>query len=259
MKIDVKYIILITLLFFSSSACFAQLEEGEGKSFSDKIVIGIEESFVPFANPDGTGMAYEIINEAYNSVGIEVNYSIRPYRRLLKETKSGILLGFFKICRTMDSEGIFVFHEREIYKDMSSYYQNSQAPMTQKSLADFNEGDDEVTIGFIEDFRCGDIFTEMVKDKKLKINYAESASHNLAKLERKRIDAVLMLDKTADILIDNLGLEDNIEKAFNNEEVKLYIGFSAKHPEAAYYAKKLDEGLEIIHENGVYNKIISSY
>ncbi len=62
-----------------------------------EITLGAEDAWIPYANPNGTGMANEIISAAYLAVGIKVRYLVRPYNRLLKETKEGKVLGAFNV------------------------------------------------------------------------------------------------------------------------------------------------------------------
>jgi polar amino acid transport system substrate-binding protein len=78
-------------------------------------------------------------------------------------------------------------------------------------------------------------------------------------LAKRRIDATILYDKTAKKLIEENGLTDTIEKAFDSERADIYVAFSKTFPKAQYYADKLDEGLAVIKASGEYQKILDAY
>ena len=74
-----------------------------------------------------------------------------------------------------------------------------------------------------------------------------------------RIDTTIITDKTANLLLKELQLEDKIVIAFQNDTVPMYLAFSKKFPKADHYSSLFDKGMEVILKNGVYTRIINSY
>ena len=73
------------------------------------------------------------------------------------------------------------------------------------------------------------------------------------------IYATIIYDKTASVLLKELGLEDKIEMVFQNETTPIFLAFSKKNPKSQYYVDKLDKGLAKIKKDGTYQKIMGSY
>ena len=73
------------------------------------------------------------------------------------------------------------------------------------------------------------------------------------------MDATILYEKTANILLKKLKLESKIQFAFVNETIPIYLAFSKTYPNSQYYADKFDEGMIKIQFNGVYQNIIESY
>lgn len=222
-----------------------------------EIILGAENGWIPYSNSDGTGMSNDIIKAAYAAVGIKVTYNVKPLNRLLKETKEGKILGAFNIGQDTHRATQYLFHKTKLYDAVCSYYHNADVPLKEHSKEDLKNG--EVTLGLVAGYGYGSIFSAMKKAKKFTVQNTHSEEQNLQKLVKHRIDATVLYDKTASILLEEMGLKGKIEKAFENEHIGMFVGFSKVLPESQHYADLLDEGLKIIQENGQYDKIISAY
>lgn len=229
----------------------------DATEYKKEITLGSEDAWAPYSNPDGTGMANDIITAAYKAVGIKVNYVVKPYNRLLKETEDGKILGAFNIPDDAVRVAQFLFHKIKLYDAVSYYYYNVDAPLKEHTKEDFKDG--EVTIGLIPDYGYGREFAAIREAEKFTAAYTRSDEQNINKLLKKRIDTALVFDKTAHILFKEMNLYGKIEKGFENERAAIFVGFSKALPESQYYADLLDEGLKIIQENGQYDKIMRSY
>jgi ABC-type amino acid transport substrate-binding protein len=56
-----------------------------------------------------------------------------------------------------------------------------------------------------------------------------------------------------------MGLHDQITFGFVNETHPVYLAFSSKHPKAVHFMEAFDRGMDIIHKNGTYQKILARY
>ena len=224
---------------------------------TEEIVLGAEDGWVPYSNPDGTGMANEIIEAAYDAVSIKVTYVVKPYNRLLKEAEAGRILGAFNVPKDVLRIGQFIFHEEPLYDAVSAYYQNIEAPIGVSKKEDMTDG--KTIVGAVVDYGYGDYFPAIVKEGKVIADFTQSDEQNLNKLVAKRIDAALFYDKTANLLFKQMSFDGKVELAFRNEGVGIYVGFSKARKDSQHYADKLDEGLRMIKANGTYQKIVDSY
>ncbi len=222
-------------------------------ALAETITLGAENDWAPYANPDGTGMANEIVRAAYKAVGIHVDFKVAPYNRLLKEVRDGTLLGAFNVPKESANESVYLFGSAPLFVARSAYYHNREHPLSASRKEDLVNGE---KIGIVFDYGYGDFFAK--NDRVVKIP-VRSDLLNLRKLAKERIDATILYDKTADKIIAENGLKDEIVKAFDSESSNIYVAFSKSYPKAAYYAKKLDEGLAVIRSNGRYERIVNAY
>ena len=222
-------------------------------SFAETITLGAENDWSPYANPDGTGMANEIVAAAYKFVGVDVSFKVGPYNRLLKEVKDGAILGVFNVPRESAIEKIYIFGNTPLFIAHSAYYHNTGNPLSAGKKEDLVHGE---KIGVVFDYGYGDFFSK--NDRIVKIP-VRSDLLNLRKLARGRLDATILYEKTAKKIIAENGMTGKIVKAFDSESLNIYVAFSKTFPKAQYYAEKLDEGLAIIMANGHYDRIVAAY
>ena len=235
--------LLVLILFLGSAS----------PGFAETITLGAENDWAPYANPDGTGMANDIVSAAYKAVGIDVVFKVGPYNRLLKEVREGAILGAFNVPKESANEKEYLFGSTPLFVAHSAYYQNKDYPLSAGKKEDLVNGE---KIGIVFDYGYGDFFAK--NDRIVKIP-VRSDLLNVRKLARGRIDATILYDKTADKIIAENGLNGKILKAFDSESLNIFVAFSKTFKKAEYYAKKLDEGLAIIKSNGTYARIMGDH
>jgi len=222
-------------------------------SSAETITLGAENDWVPYANQDGSGMSNEIVRAACKTVGIDASFQVGPYNRLLKDVRDGAILGAFNVPREQSNEDLYLFGKTPLFTALSAYYHNRDQPLTVTRKEALVNGE---KVGVVFDYGYGDFFSKNDRITKIEVR---SDLLNLRKLAKGRIDATILYDKTAKKLIEENGLTDKIEKAFDSESADIYVAFSKVFPKAQYYADKLDEGLAIIKANGDYQKILDAY
>ena len=225
-------------------------------SYGDTIILGAEDDWIPYAKADGTGLANDIIREAYRSMGIDVQFEVMPYSRILKLVEWGNLLGGFNVPLDEESKKKYILGKTPLYDAVSAYYQNKERPLKAKNR---DQLVNKEKVGVVLGYGYGDHFLEAVDQGKIIRENSRSETNNLKKLAANRIDTTIIYDKTASLLIRKLGLKDKIEMAFPNETTPIFLAFSRKYEKAQYYADKLDEGLARIKKDGTYKRIMDSY
>jgi len=220
---------------------------------AEGIILGAENDWVPYSNQDGTGMANEIVQAAYEAVNIDVKFNVGPYNRLLKMVRNGELLGAFNVPKEKSNESDYLFGKTPIFTAQSAYYYNKEHPLSARRKEDLKNGE---RIGVVFDYGYGDFFSG--NDKIVKIP-VRSDQLNIRKLAKARVDAIILYDKTARKFLRDEGLSALILKAFVSECGDIHVAFSKSFPNAQHYADKLDEGLAIITASGVLKQIMDSY
>lgn len=227
-----------------------------GRASCESIVIGAEDDWVPYSMADGTGMANDLVRAAFKAVGIEVEFRVMPYSRLLKLVEWGELVAGFNVPLDREIQNLYILGQTPLFEAVSFYYQSKGNPLKAKNR---DELVNQERIGVVMGYGYGDHFLKLVEDRKVVKEDARSEATNLKKMAAGRIDATILYDKTGGRLIRELELQDQVERTFINETTPIFVAFSKMNEKSGYYAAKLDEGLAKIKESGEYEKILDSY
>lgn len=222
----------------------------------EEVLIAAEDDWIPYARNDGTGLANEIIIAAYESIGIKVRYNIYPYARVLRLVSTGQYVAGFNVPLDEESKERYLLGEEPLYDAVSAYYQHSQSPLIAKKSQQLNNGR---VIGVVRGYGYGDHYLKLRNEGRIIELVSNSESSNLKMLSAGRMDATIIYDKTANILLKQLKLEHVVEYAFINDSTPIYLAFSKVHPKGQYFSDKFDEGMRTIKSNGTYQRIMNSY
>ncbi|MFZ6676193.1 substrate-binding periplasmic protein [Undibacterium sp. Xuan67W] len=212
-----------------------------------------EDDWYPYSaqkNGQLRGFAVDVIEAAYASVNLQVNFVAAPYARCLMLVKSGQQLGCFDSLKDVKLTQDFLFHKEPIFKAMIGIYAKSDQPESRLNAASLSGH----KVGLTHGYTYGD---EVEKNPQIVREIAPSDLSNFRKLLRGRSDYSLVYTRIADYLIATYPTEfkDKFKLLGIAVEDKLYVSFSKKQPDAERYANLLDKGLSIIRSNGTYQKI----
>ena len=232
------------------SLCFTTVVRAES------ITIAAEDDWVPYARADGTGLANEMVKAAFKTVGIDVTYQVFPYIRVLSYLDSGEYVAGFNVPLDDENKDKYIFGKQRLYDVPSQYFVNKSAPLKATKREELVNGE---KIGIVRGYGYGDAFNQMAEQGKVRSVISNSDSINLKKQASNRLDPTIIFEKSAGVLLKELGLEDQIEVAFVHEILPIYLAFSKAHPKGQYYSDKFDEGMANLKASGEYQKIYDSY
>jgi polar amino acid transport system substrate-binding protein len=220
---------------------------------AETVELAIEDAWEPYANADGTGMSSDIVRAAYQAVGIEVKLRVRPYARVLIEVRNGNVAGGLNVAREPSTAPDFLWGQELLFQADPHYYHLTDRPLQAKSAVELQNGE---RVGVIRGYEYGEQF---FRNDAISKEWVSRHDQNISKLLAGRVEAIIMFDKTANLLLAKNDLDKQIVPAFPCESSLIYVAFSLNHPRAAYFAGKLDEGLRIIKANGVHAAIAAKY
>jgi polar amino acid transport system substrate-binding protein len=87
----------------------------------------------------------------------------------------------------------------------------------------------------------------------------DALKRNLQKLKAGRIDMAIDERSVVTYMIDQLGLQDDLQVANYGEATELHIGFSPALEASALYAQQLTEGVAQLKASGRYGEILKRY
>ena len=236
--------IILMLSLVIGSTCQAENNK------TNAITLAVEDSWPPYADANGKGIATDIVQQAFAAVGIKLFLKVLPYARLLDKVEKGIIVGGYNVTRQASTEEKFLFGQQILLTAPASFYfhpDNNQA-LKYRNIADIPDGS---RIGLIIDYEYGNNF-EQHKHRFKQIRVS-TQTQIINMLRFGRIDSAIIFDEVASYTLKSMSLDEcSITKGPLNHTSDIYVAFSRTHKNAQFYADKLDQGLLLIR------KLISS-
>lgn len=251
--------LLLTFLFpflayaaHSSSSASTPLEPLTNQSLH--IRLGAENSWAPYSDDLGQGISRELISAALANSGIEAQFQVLPYARVLHDLESGKIDGGFNISRQQSTEARYVFGEVPLFSvEAHWFFRAGDYP----EVTNFKELPNKFRVGVIRDYEYGDHY-ENHRHRFHEIKVSQQ-SQLIRLLIQGRIDAALMFSDEARFAMKKMQLKPSLlDKRFLNHRTDIYVAFSPRNPNARWIATRLDEGLLRIQATGEYERIMSS-
>lgn len=240
------YFLLLTI----GASCQAESIE------KNSVILAVEDSWPPYADSNGEGIATDIVRQALAVMGIKLFLKVSPYARVLDEVEKGIVVGGYNVTRQASTQEKFLFGEQALLTASASFYfpaGNKQVAQYQ-NIADIPNG---FSVGIIIDYEYGNDFEQ--HKHRFKHVYVSSQKQLINMLKLGRIDSAIMFDEVASYTLQSMNLnKTTIQKGPLNHTSDIYVAFSSAHTDALFFAEKLDAGLLHIKQNGDYDKAFSN-
>ncbi len=257
-SISKEFLIFCTIFIFAVSVTLAV---SENESIAETIILA-EDVYPPFSNPDGSGLSNEIVLAAFKAAGINIRLKVFPFPRLMKMVKIGKAPAGFNCAVTQSLKQDYIFPEHPLYTIHTRFYYNKENPLVIDTENDVT--DKIVKKGIIVGEVLGYIYPPFYEALKkavppLHSEAIRSDEKLIRKLILKRNRIALMTGEVVNYHVHRMKLEGHLGYGAFEWEVPLHIVFSKKHPQGASLAENFDRGMEIIRENGTYDRLVRKY
>ena len=237
-NIDKSY---ISVAFLRTLFSIIILFIGQNCAALESIKLAVENSWPPYSDKNGNGISKDIIQAAYNSVNVNVEFISVPYERALKMAEIGQVDGAFNVTKQKSTLEKFNFGEIPILQATASFYYHNDSTMNFTSANEIPEGS---AIGVIIGYEYGDNYDK--NKSRLKEVRVTNQTQIIELLRRKRIDLAIMFDEVAKNKLGKMGLQLNdIKKGEVNHRSDIYVAFS-KSKNTINAMEHLDKGLSNI-------------
>lgn len=238
-------IILLSLLFVTNA-------EAQG------LTMAAEEDYFPYsAKVDGelTGLIPELTQASFDAVGVEVNFIVRPYSRVLKIVEDGQAIGGFTGAIDDSNRDTFHWHKTPLTTVRLAIWGRTDASRKGLTTRDMEGEKISITRGFF--------YTDAIdyNDQVEKL-VAPSDASSLRMLALGRSDYALVTELIGRKIVETsplFDLDNRIDIVGLIDEVPLHAFFSREHPEGKEIANLFQKGLEIILANGEYQRILDRW
>ena len=234
----------IAIIIAMTTFCFAEkvtLATGEWSPFTS-------ESLPEF------GFASEIVKEAFNVQGIEVEFKFFPWKRCEALVKNGEVLATFPYKKTEKRSEKFIFSKSILTTKNFFYYVKNGKDFQYEDLSDLQG----YKIGGV----LGYFYKPIFEKAGLNVEYSSKEVHCLKKLLAGRIDLYPGNQIPTWELIKN-ELPDQVDKFATLPKPFLkgenHLMFSKDNPMADKYIEIFNKGLKKIKDSGKYDKIVKKH
>ncbi len=221
-------------------------------------VLAAEDDYYPFsAQVEGklVGLVPALATAAYEAVNREVEFVVKPFSRALMLTRTGQVVGGFTGAIDDSNEADFIWHETPLSIVRLVIWGRADSPERGLSAEDLDGERVSITRGFL--------YTDAV-DQNEKVNklVAPSDEASMKMLALGRSDYALVTEQIGYGIVASASqprLEDKVKIVGVIDEVPLHIFFSRAHPRGEEAAGLFQQGLEIIIENGEYDRLVNQW
>lgn len=214
--------------------------------------LGAEDSWAPYSDKHGQGISTNIINAAFNKVGVTTDIQVRAYARVLQDVKAGTLDAGFNVTRQQNTEQDFIFGTEPIFKANAYWYFSNTNTHPFTSLRAMPDG---YRVGGIIDYEYGDAY-EQERHRFREVRVPRQAQL-IKMLQQGRIDAAVMFEEEAKQALKDINLPpETLKKGMLNHTSDIYLAFTRKNPLSQERAKKFDAGIKKLKETGEYEQLL---
>ncbi len=249
---------LICLLLGAGLLCgAAQAEDPVYRFVGDDL-------FIPFSfEADGEirGIDCDIIREMARRMGIRIEITLVPWKRLIEMTRAGLCDGAFSLFQTPERQEFALFADAQPIHESTFYFfvrKGEEFPFVH--ISDLSGK----IIGLNRGFTISEVFDQAARERKFIVEEVEGIEPNIRKLMAGRIDTFVA---NYDVLRYNplgrrlLGNEILFLPRPALEKRGAYLVLSRKGSikEKAGFIQRIDKTLKSMQEDGSYAKIYEKY
>lgn len=233
--------------------------------FAEKIIIAGDE-WCPYncaMNDKYEGYTIDVVKAILQKEeGLEVEYRLLPWARAIRELEKGVthaLVGASKTDERLAKGYIYPKHTIGVAQNIFLVVKGD--PWQYKSLHSLKN----IALGTLRDYSYGeplDSYIQINVENPLLIQMIAGSNaliQNFKKLQMGRLDVIVENRAVADYVLKMNGMTGNFEEAGSLKSDPLYVAFSPLYPRAKEMAKKIDQGLIQLRENGQLKRILQPY
>ena len=163
------------------------------------IKLAAENSGPPYSNESGDGFSKDIIQRAFDNVGVNVEFIVVPYARALRMPQSEKVDRAFNVTKQNSTVDKFAFGEVPILQANASFYYHKESNLNFKTVDEIPAG---TSIALILDYEYGEIYEKSrAKFDEVRVS---SQRQIIKLLQFKRVDMAIMFDDVAKYYLSEL-------------------------------------------------------
>ena len=224
--------------------------------------VGLEfPPIITAASGQASGLAVELVTEAFKRMGHEQNMTVKPWARSLEDAKEGNADGIYTIYKNAERETFLDFSNEVVVPQQVGLFVAKESGHTAESLGFTGDpavlGDKKVGIRL--GISYGSIIDDMIKAGTLNTEDTNTDESNLRKLVAGRVDVVPGNVYVINAVAREAGLADQImmlEPVV--QDIPSYVAFSKARNHAGL-RDQFDAAIKSMKDDGTYDAILNKY
>ncbi|MFS0825671.1 substrate-binding periplasmic protein [Pseudomonas phoenicis] len=240
--------IFLTLFGILLLTCLSPLAQAERL----RIVSDDWAPYIYQENGQPRGLHYEVANEVFKRLHIDVEWGFMPWKRCLAVVEQGQADGILGVFKLASREPFMLYPEEPLSQVEFVLFQARARPHSVTTLQDLSG----LTVGTSSGYDYGSAFDTAVNFRR---ESAPTHVANLGKLALGRVDLVVTDRHVGRYLLQRLGLEQQIEALpMVVNDLPQYLGLARK-PGREALAEAFSETLRAFKREPAYAHIMSRY
>lgn len=224
---------------------------------AEKIVFAIVEDFPPYQYVEkgqATGIDVDVLREACKQLGLDSEFRVLPWKRILKNAKEGRVTAIPSLLYKEERTTFLYFGTEPTHINTDSIMARKGSSIKVSKLDDLKNK----VVGVIRGYSYGPAFDSY---QGLKKEICDDHSVLIRILNKGRIDMAVASEMPFRFNCKKLGLQDRFETVYVISQHPTYTGFSKKAlgKRGEAMAEKFSKMLRQLKANGFFQKTETKY
>ncbi len=221
------------------------------------LIIGAEDDWAPYCERDKEdgqprGLAPELVKAVFAAEGIEIVFRTLPFARCMHDAKSGKLAGCFNATITEENRYQYHWHDTPMFEEDLAIFALASEPQRDLKLTSLEGKRVGITLGYTYP-------TDFMENPRITRFQSKSDAQILEMLVRGRVDYILMNGMPGYLKIQQKQLTGKVVKVGKLSTDGFWLAFSRNAPQGEALAKRFEQGLQKIKNNGTYETLIRQF
>jgi polar amino acid transport system substrate-binding protein len=225
-------------------------------SANETVLIGAEDDWFPYsALKDGVvqGMSVDIVKAAFAASNTSVELRPYPYPRCMQMVLKGKLVACFNTASNEQTAKDYLLAETPLFSDDTVLWARINTPQPITELTQIAGKKVAVTIGY-------EYGTRFDSNQQLVRVPVRKDIYGFLMLQHRRVDYSVAYRGTAEQLFrDHPELAGQFSAVATLDRPQLYLSFSRQNRTAPLMLERFEYGMQVIHNNGLYEQIIQHW
>ncbi|EQB2604233.1 substrate-binding periplasmic protein [Aeromonas salmonicida] len=230
---------------------------GMSSVWANPVLVAAEDDWAPYCalnkeSGQPQGLAPALVKAVFAIEGIALEFRTIPFARCMHEAKSDKVLACFNATITEENRYQYHWHETPMFEEDLAIFALAGGGHHDLKLTALEGKTVGITLGYTYP-------TDFMDHPRITRFQAKSDAQIIEMLVRGRVDYILMNEMPGYLKIQQKALTGRVVKVGKISTDGFWLAFSRAHPQGEAMAKRFEEGLQKIKNNGTYETLVRDF